>query len=375
MFGKIDQILKKRIDEVGFVELKPEAEIAVKDLKLDSKIPLPILIMDIVDKVNGVGSEDLNTANIMRGMAFMVGVEYDFQFNEYYKKVLKIIDENIGMRLLGIALEMADNGDRGTAIIYLRAARQILGDDLSVIYNYGRCCDELGNLGGDDSLEEKEYLNEAFETFKYIVEKYPDSPLGYYHLGFYFVNSKQYQKAIDIWGEALKHELGDEKRMEVLKYLNAITAKADYEKGYNLVLDGRAQEGLEKLLPLEEEHSDWWNLMFFIGLGYRMLKDYEKAIQYFQKVTVLNTGHVETFNEIGLCYMSLGYFDQALKVFEEAAKMHPSNAEIICNQAISAIQLDRLEEAEELLERAHKVDPEDEIVLAWMKELNQLKMS
>lgn len=372
MFGKIDKILKQRIDEVGFIELKPEAEILIHDEKLDHKNPLPILIKDIVDKVNGIGSEDLNTANIMNGMAFMLGVDDGFEYNDYYKKILMLIDEKIGVRLFGLALEMAENNNRSTALIYFNAAKHFMDDELNVLYNYGRCAEELGNLGHIED-EEEDYLNEAFETFKYISEKFPESPLGYYHMGFYFVNKKQYETAMNIWGEALKLDLDGEKRSELLNHLSAITAKVAYEQGYNLVLDGRQQEGLEKLLPLEEEHLDWWNLLFFIGLAYRMEKDYEKAINYFQKVTVLNTGHVETFNEIGLCYMSMDYFEQAYKVFEEAVKMNPNNSELLCNQGISALQLQRFDEAESLLMEAQKINPEDDIITAWLREVEKVR--
>ncbi|EQI33119.1 hypothetical protein QOU_3656, partial [Clostridioides difficile Y202] len=56
---------------------------------------------------------------------------------------------------------------------------------------------------------------------------------------------------------------------EVQENLGKMDFKVQYEEGYTLVFQGKFKEGLEKLLPLEEEHMDWWNLLFMIALGYK----------------------------------------------------------------------------------------------------------
>ena len=50
-------------------------------------------------------------------------------------------------------------------------------------------------------------------------------------------------------------------------------SKVEYEEGYTLVFQGKFEEGLEKLLPLEEKYGDWWNLLFMIGLAYKNMNE------------------------------------------------------------------------------------------------------
>jgi len=47
---------------------------------------------------------------------------------------------------------------------------------------------------------------------------------------------------------------------------------------------GKTDEGLPLLLDLEVKYPEWWNLIFFVGLGYRQLGQFSEAIQRFEKV-------------------------------------------------------------------------------------------
>ena len=173
---------------------------------------------------------------------------------------------------------------------------------------------------------------------------------------------------------AIQNEIGENEKLEIVRKLHDLHAKIKFEEGYKLVINERPTEGLEILLALEPEYLDWWNLMFFIGLGYRMTNDYDKALKYFGKVMELNTGHITTYNEIGLCYMTMERYEEAIKAFKEALKMDRENSEILCNLGIVYLQLGELDESEGFFMRSLKKDPEDEITVSWIKKLNQMKL-
>lgn len=368
MFQKIDDLLKKRTNEVVFLDLKDEVLIG-DNIKIGNDMPIPILLKDLQKKVKGVETSDIELNKIVDGMIFILGIDLDFKYRDEYVEFLKTIDSTIGNKILNNAIVSANKGDKKDALVLFRASIVIDGKTLDNIYNYGRCCGEIA-FENADSESGKKYNNESFNAFKYLVKNHPDSPLGYYHLGFLYSNAKKYEQAMKCWKKTLSLDIDDNKYDEVLKNIKKLSDKAEYERGYKLILNQRAQEGLEILKTLEQDHAEWWNLMFFIGLGYRMIEEYEEAIKYFNKVLALNSGHIETYNEIGLCFMALHIYSEAEAAFKEALKIKPDNSEILCNLGIVYIQLGNMELAQEYLSTSYELNPDDEITNAWLDKID-----
>lgn len=372
MFKKIDHFLKNKTDEIVFIELKEGKSVLFKEARLDSLTPIPVPVKDIADQAKNPEVGDFKLSSIIDGMILIMGIDMDFKYKNAYITFLKSLEENIFQKVVSKGLFLAENGKKLEAIIYFRAAYLISGDDINTLYNYGRCLEELALENGEDEKIQQMFLDESFDVFNYLLEIYPNSPFAYYHLGFHYVNQKMFITARRIWTKALNMELDDEKKSEIMSRLGDIDAKVSYEEGYNLILDGMIHEGLEKLLPLEDEYSDWWNLMFFIGLAYRQLENYNDALKYYQKVLALNTGHIDTFNEVALCYMSMGNFESAKKYLDEAIRMAPLNGELLCNLAIALLNIGESDEARNAIEKSLELNPEDEVTIAWKNHIDNL---
>lgn len=371
MFKRIEPYLREKLDEVVFIELKPDAKAKINQMTLDPKVPLPVMFKDVMDKVNGVSASDITAGNLIRGMAFIISVDDEFIHKTYYQDVMLSIDENVGMYLLKYAFDLANDQKLLDALIYFKASLLFTDDEIDVLVNYGRCAIELAY---EKEETREDFIEEAKEVFENLVKKYPEHPHAYYHLGFIYSNTDNYKQAEEVWIKAIKLEIGENEKHEIVKNLHDLNAKIKFEEGHTLILDGRPTEGLEILLALEPEYVDWWNLMFFIGLGYRMTEEYDLALKYFSKVMELNTGHVATYNEIGLCYMTMGRFEEAVKAFKEALKMDRQNPELLCNLGIVYIQIGELDEAEAALIKSYELNSEDEITAAWIKKLNELRL-
>lgn len=369
MFERLDKIFKDKLDEVVFIELKPDAKVKVNDKELDPKIPLPILLESVVNKVKGVNASDITADNLVKGMGFILGVDDDFIHKTYYHDVLLAMDPRVGYFLLKYGLDLANEDKRIHALVYFKSSLLFIEDEINPLINYARCCIELGYEKDETDFM---YIEEAKEVLESLVKKYPDQPYAYYHLGFLYSNENRYKDAETAWVKAIKTNIGENEKHEIVKNLHDLNAKIKFEEGHTLVLDGRPEEGLEILLSLEPEYLDWWNLMFFIGLAYRMTENYELALKYFSKVLTLNTGHTPTYNEMGLCYMTMGRFEEAEKAFKEALKMDRNNGEILCNLGIVYIQTQEYHQAKEYLSKAYQVDPADEITISWLKKLDQI---
>ena len=207
---------------------------------------------------------------------------------------------------------------------------------------------------------------------KKTIEIEPTFGLGYYQLGIFFYNNENFKQAEKLWIKALSFELDYDIKEEIVTFLGKCRDRSTYETGYELVLNGRIDEGLELLKSIVEEHSEWWNLNFFIGLAYRFKEEHETALQYFLKVLTLNTGHIQTMNEIGICLLSLGDYNEALKYYKEALRLDPLNAEIICNKGIVLLNKGDVEDARAQFERAFELSPEDEVIQMWHEHIKTI---
>ncbi|RKD27283.1 Tetratricopeptide repeat-containing protein [Caminicella sporogenes DSM 14501] len=373
MFSRIEKYLRKRANEIVFIELKEDKYFKAKNLKLSKDISLPIALQKVISKVNGKEENDkFSLFDIIQGMIFMLGIDKDFKYNKDYKEFLLNFDENIKFKILEQGFKYAQNDKKLDALICFKASLYIDKEDINALYNYARVCEELAFDTEDNNDLNYDFYDEALEVFEVIIEKYPDFSLAYYHLGFHYMNRKQYKKAELIWKTCIEKGIDEEKEMEILNKLSENNYKIQYEEGYSLVLNGRPLEALDKLLPLAEKYPEWWNLLFFVGLAYRHLKEYEKALSYFKRAHNLKPSQVDILNEMGLCYMSLGKIDDSIRYFKRAVNLKNDLPDILCNLGSAYIEKGDYEKAREYIMKSYKINPQDEITIAWMKELEKI---
>lgn len=373
MFEKVSKYLLEKKDEVVFSNLKPGKKIDINGYTIDSNFRIPMLTADLVKKVKENEDEDIDVRLMVNAMVKVIGIDNNFVDANRYKEFLLKFDPKIGDKILKNGLYYASKKNYMEALVHMSAAYEFKNDDLNVLYNYAKLCDELAEIRKDEPNESNDFLQTANEVFNYITEKYPSFPDSYYYLGFHFAMESKFNKAKEYFKIAIDNGIDDNKKTKIIELIKDLDDKSDFERGSELVMNGRFQEGLEKLLPLEEFHNDWWNLLFFIGLAYRHLQKYDKAIGYFKRTLEYNSGHCETYNELGIACLSIGHINDAKKAYEEALKIDPDNHELLCNIAIVYLNEENYKEAERYLLKAKKAKSDDEIVDAWLKKLEELK--
>lgn len=371
MFSRIEKHLKERVNDVVFINLQDEKRLEVKGFVLDDSIPLPLPLNEVVNRVkNEDEMKDISIGKIIQGMVYMIGVDGDFRYNETYRDFLKTFDENIIKVVLQQGFDLIESNNKMDALICFKACLYIDKNDLDSLYNYGRCLEEIAKESPDNTA--KDFEEEALEVFENLVELHPDFPLSYYHLGFHYANKRLYKKAAITWEKYLELGKDENKEAEIMNSLSEISHKIQFEEGYNLVFDGRPNEALDKLLPLEEKYPEWWNLQFFVGLAYRQLQNFEEGLKHFEKAYRVKPSQTEILNEMGLCNISLGKNNDAIKYFKKALDIKPNDAEMLCNLGIAYIQNDELELAKEHINKSLEVNPHDEITKAWLKKVDSM---
>ncbi len=360
-----NKLLKRFLDDIVFIELKDNHTLNLKDIDVPEKVLLPVYISDLADKIKQGDIDKIPAVAILKGLVYVVGADNKLPFTTFYIDLLKSIDENITLSILQDALRLAEEKQNANAILYFNAVLNIDEKNIDALYNLGRCFDDFS-----EKEERPELKKLAKYCYEACIELDEHFAFAYFSLGFSHYNDENFQLAEHNWMIAFKYDLPETMKEEMVMGLGRVKDKATYEKGYELILAGRVTEGLELLKSIEDMHDEWWNLLFFIGVGYRMLEQYEDALGYFLKVMNLNTGHIQTMNEIGVCLIALGDYVEAEKYYKEAMRISPENAELICNLGIVNYYKGDDKTARELFNRAYAISPDDEVVQMWLAQID-----
>lgn len=125
-------------------------------------------------------------------------------------------------------------------------------------------------------------------------------------------------------------------REKGLKKLSSNTKKCDntaansfYEKANSLCLENLYKEAAANYL--NAILIDRSNAKSYLGLGvcYKHLKEYTKAIKYFEMAAELKEDYFEAFYELGICYLLDGIPCGAIKNFVRAIQLNPENPDAI----------------------------------------------
>ena len=85
-------------------------------------------------------------------------------------------------------------------------------------------------------------------------------------------------------------------------------------------------------IMLDRDNSDSY---FGLGVCYKHLEKYSKAIQYLEKSAEIDENNYQTFYELGICHLLKGIPCGAIKNFVKAVQLDPQNPEAILQLGIS----------------------------------------
>ncbi|EIS9732466.1 tetratricopeptide repeat protein [Clostridioides difficile] len=373
---KIEKYLLKKAEELAFITIKHGGEFKLKSYEvpkggLDVPIKNEVLVKGIKEKT---AQDKLNSMSIADAMIYIIGIDSKFKNNAEYEKFLNALSKDIDLDLKSYMGYMSrkyfEIGEHTDSLIYIKAFITMYPDDLDAMYNYAIVCQEIAKQYQKD-MDDKAmnaFLLEAMAKLEKVIDVDENFALGYYHLGYHYYNQGQYLKTKLTWEEALRLGLDADLVAEVQENLGKMDFKVQYEEGYTLVFQGKFKEGLEKLLSLEEEHMDWWNLLFMIALGYKGMGEIEQAKMYLEKILIIKPNQVDTIVELGLCEAYKNNLDKAIEYFEQAAKIK-EDPEILCNLGMAYLNNGDIDDATYYIERAYELNPQDEITIACLREL------
>jgi len=379
MKNRIEKYLLERSEDLVFITIEESGELNLDGYDIPSdglKVPIKseVLVKSIKDNK---AQEELNMVSMVDAMIYIQGIDSGFAFNNEYDKFIDAFSKKVSfdkMQYMGyMSTKAYDRGEPTEAIIYIRSFLRQAPNDVMALYQYAIICQELSlRYQKDEKLKEmNDFLLEALESLEKIIEIDDNFALAYYQLGFHYSNQSQFLKTKLIWQRAIDLGIEDDLVAELQDNLEKMDFKVRYEQGYNLVLQGNPQEGLDYLLPLEEGNPDWWNLLFMIALAYKNMGEIGQAKTYLEKILMMRPTQVDSLVEMALCYASEGNLEVAIDYLSRAAKIKKDDPEILCNLGMAYLHNGNYDDAKYFIEMAHEIDPMDEVTIACMKQLHE----
>ncbi len=172
-----------------------------------------------------------------------------------------------------------------------------------------------------------------------------------------------------------------------------LIALSNRELGYNHVMSGRYDEGLDaysKALEIDTKFEDWVNVsvcLNAIGKIYEMWREFDKALEFYYKSLEISEKH-GYLNQVAVrqaslasVYKSLGKFDKALERLDKSLQLEKK----LDNKIRKGYRLDQIGEihtmkgdfdlAEDYLVRALKIFQENNVLVSKSIVLNHIGLN
>lgn len=327
MEDRVGMYLVPHLDEFVFDELS--------DSYLD-RAGIADILMGVPIPIRKTSMMHLTTLDIARNMAFVIGCDPNFDYAEnYIAYILRTFDKKFAEGLIQDGVDGAQKKDYDYACIQFRAAMQIDPQNVDAMYCYGRACKDAYELGEDEEFVGR-FKAESLEAFEQVTLRRPDFAEAFYFLGYGYVNLGLYIKAKLTWDEFMKLSTDEELKKEIAGRLAQLEQPVKIEKGYNLVLSGKFEEGIAALSPYTDgEYASWWPLWYYLGAAYEGLERDEEAAACFIEVLRFSPSNAEAMKELIHIYEKLGDEEKAskyrkkLEIVQENARKDRADAELL----------------------------------------------
>ena len=363
--------INKRND-ISFITLKKGAAVSYKDKTYIAKkeLPVPVRVEKLLEDINKQDEIDgITLNNIIDGIIYIFGTDRSFEYIQDYNDMFKELD----FEFLPYIIYCINNDIKAEDSVVYGKALINNEENEKTCFIYASCLEKMGMEHSNKENHASQYfLEEANLYYEKCLDYNDKFSLAFYKLGYYYKRKQQYIKAELTWQKHQEIDDDDLRIEEIRNELIQLKPYVDYENGYSLVLKEKPAEALELLLPLVKDFSGWWNLLFFIGLAYRTMGEYDIAETYFENVLKIENYQKDTLNELGLCKICRGKYVEAEELFSTLLSIDPGNCEVFCNRAVAYLYNNQPDRAKEDIQTALKIAPHDPVALSIREELDKI---
>lgn len=241
----------------------------------------------------------------------------------------------------------------------------------------------------------KEEWNKAIEAFEKSYKRNPFFINTLFHIGFIYFQLKDYEGALDIFNECLKHRYTTDlysKKLSLICMSRTYEAKEEYKESikiYQKLLKktikkskkkefwlkiaslyfylkefDEVKKSLHKSLSLDLGFTNAWNLLFKV---YEYMVDHNELIQFCMDTVLSNYNNAYHWNNLGKSLLfSNDHYDLALEIFKNLFEIYPNDDEICHNIVLANIKMQNYEQAIALCKEIKKYKEHDELILSYL---------
>jgi tetratricopeptide (TPR) repeat protein len=313
--------LRKREDRIGIYLVRLLKDNVIFDeLSYDflDKAGLTDILKDVPVPIMKKHLNNISTVTLGEGMAFVMGADPNFKHvDSYMEYINKMLGDDFIKYLINEGIETASANDFDYACILFRAALLLAPDNGDALYCYGRACKDSYELGEEEDYIAR-YKAEALEAFEFVTLKQPAFDMGYYFLGYSYLNLGLYIKAKLTWDMFMeltkKAEDKKELREEIKERLDLLTEPINIEKGYNMVLVGDYDDGINVLQKYtDSKYNMWWPLWYYLGTAKAETERTIEAIEDLKMALKYSPSNIEVMEALIKEYEKTGNTDMVDK--------------------------------------------------------------
>ena len=285
----------------------------------------------------------------IEGMFLAIGADEKLKFNEHYEVILSYIKDS-------------DNCIR--SIISNKIKEDKLVDGYLLLKGYYRVSKDVDVMKKlllvGESIREKDsgFRDILLKEIDYCDKHLLKIPEAYLYKALILKDSDDYKAAKVAINEYIN--MGGKITEEIQVLLDDINNVSNYEIAIEHLKDDPVKT-IKMLLELLDKFDNNPLIYYYLGVAYRKLENYEKAIYYLNESIARESGIYEVVVELGINYACINDFENAIKYFKKAFEV-TKEVEVCTNIVMCYINLNNYDEAKLHLEIAKKINPEDEIV-------------
>ncbi|MDP4091025.1 MAG: tetratricopeptide repeat protein [Bacillota bacterium] len=340
--------LSSKLEDTMFLNVNSAAVNSIFKFESKNNLYLPLKSERLISGVKtNVSFDEIPVKDFVEGMYFVLGCDSEFEYSKTYKDILSNCDWCSSF-IKGLIAVQVKSGNFCDAYLLLRGLYTIESNDevydkmLWCIYN--------------EYVKKKELSEEMKSVTAYGKDmKYPSA---FFYESLMYNDAGSYNEA---WDDInLYFSYGGQRSTEIDEYISYLKPLSDLEKGKEN-MRSNPKYALEWLLPMLDETDEDAFLYYYIGVAYRHLGIYQKAIYYLNEAIRVDNTIVDLYNEMGLNFACLQDYDTAIKYFKKAFEATRS-VEICSNIIMCCINKGDLKQANAHMELAKKIDENDSIL-------------
>ncbi len=353
---KLGKLLFLEIDKDGF-----KRSVGIPDYVsfTNKELYLPISSEYITTNIqNEIKIKNLPIFYFIEGMFLAMGADENLKFNEDYETILSYIKDS-------------DNCIRSVISNKIKEDKLIDGYLLlKGYYRYSKDIDVMKKLLlVGESIREKDsgFKDILLTDIDYCEKHLLKIPEAFLYKALILKDNGDFKAAKVAINEYIN--MGGNVTEDIEALVNDINNVSNYEIAIEHLKDDPAQT-IKMLLDLLVSFDNNPLIYYYLGVAYRKLENYEKAIYYLNESIARESGIYEVVVELGINYACINDYENAIKYFKKAFEV-TKEVEVCTNIVMCYMNLNNYEEAKLHLEIAKKLNPEDEVVKDLEKILNK----